>query len=381
MGRVKSHDFSLEIIDTLEYLDSWKDEWGRLSSHSEEIGLARNLDFVASFWEAFRGGSKLRILVVKDRDGRWVLASPMRIEVKLYRGIPMRTLGFLENGYMPSCGMLLNRDYTDDALPLISAELLSFREWDLVQLPKVRRDSVLMQYILEYADAEKLRHGVLPSIETPVIHIDGTWEDLLKARSRSFRKQLRKKHKRFDQLPGATIDAVYATPENARELVEKMSDVSARSWKRQTATDLSSSPASQFFLERLLRRMSAGNDAVVWFAFKDKHPIAYELHLRQGTVTYPLRADFDEAYQSISPGSVLEATIIQNLFDTTGIELYYSCGITYRYLMRWTDQTVKHNMVEIFAPRFLSKLGYHLEYGLMPILRCLGNELSGNRES
>jgi CelD/BcsL family acetyltransferase involved in cellulose biosynthesis len=373
--------YDIEIIDDVQIFRSSKEEWNRLSSTCEDIGLARNFDFIVSWWEAFRRGRKLRIVVLKDDSGRWVAVSPMYIETILYRGIPIRVLSFMENGYMPACGFLMSENLVESTVDHFCRVLFSFEKWEMVRLPKLPTLHPLIARIRRNAGDAGFRNGILPNIETPVIDICGTWDEFLKTRSSSFRKQLRSKRNRFSREPGTSIDEVVVESENVERLVQAMTDISAESWKSSTGADLASNPSARYFLERMLTRMSSekGN-ATVWFALKDGKPIAYELHLRQDDITYPLRADFNESFKDLSPGSVLEAAILEKMFASKELRKYYSCGTTYGYLMRWTDQTVSHSTLEVFSPSLSAQLGYRIEYGLIPILRKLSTGLSNLRQ-
>ncbi len=361
----------LEVVRDFRRLHELKGSWQSLSTYSREYGLYQDLDFLASWWEGFGVNHSFHLMVVTTDTGELVAASPMLVERATYRGIPLKVLRFLENGYVPSCGMLLHTEYFTSAVVRICEHLFSFEGWDMVSLAKLPESGGLSRQIVQSAVESGLRVGRLPSIITPVIDTQGSWDDYLKTRTTSFRKQLRGKVNRFNREPGATIRAVAVCESNVGELVRTMSRISASSWKAGARSDLGSDPKAQVFLEKLLSRLAVRNAATVWFAYKEDLPIAFELHLHPDMVTYPLRADFDESYKTLSPGSVLEAEIIKQMFASERIRTYYSCGMDYRYLMRWTDTTLQHETIEIFAARVLPMLGYDIEYGLMPLVRSM----------
>jgi CelD/BcsL family acetyltransferase involved in cellulose biosynthesis len=368
VGRNELH---LEVMEDFSRLNVLQQQWDDLVHSCDDVTLYHSSAFLTSWWEAFGRPHKLRLFVVTTPTREWVAVLPMLLESSRYRGLPVRILRFLENGYVPSCRVLVHRDFLDPALTLLCRQLFSFTDWDMVRLGKLPAECKERPCILRAAKAAKLSMGSLPSIETPIIHISGSWEDFLRQRSTSFRKQLRSKCNQFNRDQGMSIRAIKLTPKDVAAALEAMCAISAASWKHDAGTDLAACREAQTFVEGLCLRLAEQGNVMVWFAYKDDTPVAYELHLRQGQVTYPLRADFDERYRSVSPGSVLEQTILQHLFDSGDVRTYYSCGGTYRYLMRWTDHTVKHESIEIFARGLLPKACHMMEYGLMPITRQL----------
>jgi CelD/BcsL family acetyltransferase involved in cellulose biosynthesis len=270
---------------------------------------------------------------------------------------------------VPTCGWLLHPASFSAALEALLEATMTYESWDIVRLAKLPASSPLRDAAVSIARQTRRRYSVQPSIETPVIPISEPWEAYLKKRSASFRKHLRKNRNRFNRADGTVIDVIPASPNNTADLEARMSAVSKASWKRVEGTDLARDAAARRFIRHLLTRFGAREAAEVWFAYQGDRPIAYELHLRQRGTTYPLRADFDESYGAISPGAVLEAEILRRLFEAGDVHTYYSCGTTYRYLMRWTDQTARHEDLEVFSDALPAKAAYHIEYSLIPVAR------------
>jgi hypothetical protein len=345
------------------------DELEDLFEACDDVSLYHNPRFWMSWWEGFRGLRLLAVFLARAFSGQLVGAAPMIVSDTRYRGVPVRVLGFMENGYVPSSGWMLHRSFADVALRHLVEAVLSFESWDVVHLAKLPVSSPVLDAVVHRARRLGRRYGGLPSIETPVVPISDSWDDYLRRRSTSFRKHLKKNRNRFNKAEGTSIDRVPATADNARALVETMSRISRASWKRREGTDLARDDAAKRFIEHLLVRFGERQSAEVWFAYKGTKPVAYELHLRQRETTFPLRADFDEAFRDLSPGAVLEAEILHRLFDSRDVHTYYSCGTSYRYLMRWTDRTQPHEDVDVFSDALSSKLAYYLEYRLMPVTR------------
>ncbi|RPI79649.1 MAG: GNAT family N-acetyltransferase, partial [Desulfobacteraceae bacterium] len=100
--------------------------------------------------------------------------------------------------------------------------------------------------------------------------------------------------------------------------------------------------------------------------------IAFEFHLIYNRITYPIRADFNESFRHLSPGSILEAHILKDLFDESRIREYNTCGHTYDYLMNWTQDTRRYVNVELFNKGFKPRALHALEYSTVPFLKKMG---------
>jgi hypothetical protein len=97
--------------------------------------------------------------------------------------------------------------------------------------------------------------------------------------------------------------------------------------------------------------------------------VAFEYHLKHMGVTYPIRADFDETYHALSPGSLLEFFIMKKLFEDPAIRGANSCGATYHYLMNWATAVIDRVGFLIFNSRKYSRNLYLLESKVLPVAR------------
>ena len=153
--------------------------------------------------------------------------------------------------------------------------------------------------------------------------------------------------------------------------------VSARSWKADVGTDLVSSRDSRDFVHNVVERFGARDDVHLWIAYDGVTPVAYELHIVYRGRIYPIRADFDERYRRLSPGSVVEYAALKGMFEGDYADVYFSCAGDYRYLRHWTDERVQFCDIEVFSSSLKSYALFWFEYRVMPLVRVVRRWLRG----
>lgn len=358
---------SVRRITSYERFCAHASEWRALAAQCAPPTLIHDYDFVASWWKVF--GNGIELLVATTENGGWLGALPVLVSRERYHGVELRVLSCIDNGYIPTCRALLHPEHREAAFGAISQHLLSFATWDLVRFPKLPAHCLEQTVLAAQAQRLAIPHGTRANLTTPVIRLLNGWGGLLQARSKGFRKQLRNKCNRFRRTPGARIQAHPFNPDRAPALIEAMNQVSAASWKHSIGTDLSADERAPRFLNELSLRLGSSERATAWFAYLHDRPIAFELNLHYRGVSFPIRADFDERYRDLSPGFVLMTEVLSSLARQGGERVYYSCANAYDYLLRWTDETVVHETLEVFARRLRPLTCHLLSHHLAPRLR------------
>lgn len=357
----------LHILKRESDLIALQPAWQRLWERAETAGVQLHYNWVLAGWKAFHSQDQLQLLAVFAK-GQLTGVAPLVIFTDIYRGIRIRKLGFIRNAQSPANDFLILPGTEEAFLSLISRHLESFDGWDLVDLQRLDTGGATFAWLNGHYRRSCVRTGSRFNLESPFIRIDGDWCGFLRNRSPRFRKSLRNKLNRSRHLrvecssPGADPDA----------LVDEMLRISASSWRRTQGTDLGSSTGNTRFYRNLCALFAAGDQVRVWWLKQGDQAIAFEFHLESRGVVYPLRADFDENYRRLSPGSVLEHHLLRDLFARPGVREYNSCGHTYPYLMNWTGWTRCYQSFEVFSDSRTMRLLHGFEYRLLPLFRKAG---------
>lgn len=372
------------IIQDDADLTRLRETWSALLETHPRPLLPLSWEWISSWWESFRGGEPhsrhlhLWIHVFENERGPCAIIPLVRMRYRL-RGIPVWAAGSMANGHSPLWDAILHPDLGTQELDEIGGLLLGCPEIELWLFQRIAADSRLLHW-LNHRVGTMGRFGVLHTLRTPLVRTVGDWEAYLGQRSRMYRKGLRKKIRVFDAHSGTSVERV-SLRSGTDPVLEEVVEVSRRSWKRKVGHDLHSDSAGRAFLVRIIDRVGPHNQAEVWLARLNGRPIAYELHFRGAGVTYPIRADYDEDYGHLSPGSVVEYRAVESAFSDPAIEVYDTCAADYCYLRKLTDEVREVHDAAVFSRQPRSTALYLFEFWLMPVLRLVQKTLRPRRST
>jgi CelD/BcsL family acetyltransferase involved in cellulose biosynthesis len=359
---------NIRVLTTVKELESIKSEWDELLKNSGNDIINLTHDWIMAWWNNFGSPYTLYTILAYNASQKIVGIAPCMKVKSSYRGIPVNKITLMANGYSPSADIIAKKDQTEHVIKAIIRHLEDVPGWDILELTKIQKDGSTSAVILSYLEKKKKCYGIKDNIESPYVVINSDWTTFLSSKSQKFRKTLRNKLNRADNAGDLSIDKIMIKESSQADVVDMIS-VSQKSWKRQIQTDIMSTPCSVGFYKEICDRFGPQGLVSLFLLKKGDDPIAFEFHLTYNNTAYPIRADFDESFKHLSPGSVLESHILKTLFDESQIKEYNTCGHTYDYLVKWTDNTRKYINAEIFNENLRARSLYVLEYKVIPLLR------------
>lgn len=358
----------IKIIKSPEELGSLGQEWNALLKDSSNDVIYLTHEWIMAWWSSFGKGNSINVIAVYNEKGQLVGIAPMMRTNNRYRGVNITKICLMANGHSPSSDFIVSKEKGTEIIKAILDYLKGNSDTDIIELTKLDTNSRTYSIAFDYLTMNGNRIGIKESIESPFILINSDWETFFSGRSQRFRKAIRNKINRANKSVGISIEKIQINDSN-NPAMQDMFTVSEKSWKRQDGTDITSNPQSKNFHQEICDRFGPQGIISLWLLRKETIPIAFEFHLTYDNVVYPIRADYDESYKELSPGSILEYNIIKTLFDEAKIREYNTCGHSYNYLMNWSEDTRKHANIEIFCKNYKSSFLYSLEYQLIPLLR------------
>lgn len=357
-----------KIITATEELDAFKAEWNGLLKRSLSDVVHLSHEWVTAWWHNFGKGKELCVITVYNDRGELLGIAPLMRSAQSYRNIHVKKVSLLANGHSPSSNIIVSRENPEEVVDFMAERMLAMTDWDIMELTKVDQKNLACELFLNNLKKRNQPYGVKSNIESPFITIDSDWEAFFDRKSKRFKKSMRNKINRADKFEDISINRINIR--GGRDaVIGDMISVSGKSWKKKNGADLHTNNEAQGFYLDICDNLGPSGNIMVWMLSKGATPVAFEFHITYNGVVYPIRADYDDAFKSLSPGSVLEYNIIKTLFEESKVREYNSCGHTYDYLLNWTDCTRKLINVEIFNSGCRSYSLYALEYKLIPILR------------
>ncbi|QSP93693.1 GNAT family N-acetyltransferase [Marinobacter salinisoli] len=361
----------LIVVRSATEFECIREQWDSFVGKVNPVPLPMTFAWLWSWWKAFslEGGMEMEFRCVYQGPELVGVAPLVRLKHR-YRGVTVTLLKLAANGHSPYSSVIVDTALSPAARNRAFSLLTQVGAGEIGLFLKVEQDSELQHFLLDDPGRGKAhkRVGQKPSLRTPVVNINQSWEDFYRSRPRSLKKSLNHKMNRFRKYGGFTIheEKIRSTDQ---PIVEDLITVSARSWKSTVGNDLKSNTRSRQFLVNLIKVLGPSESLSAWVIRDKERPVAFELHLIFDNVVYPIRADYDSEYKAYSPGSVLECSALKHLFEQGRYQQYYTCADDYWYLSNWTTEYKDFCSIELFGDSLKLKALYFLEYRIIPMLK------------
>lgn len=359
-------EFTYRRVSNSEDLESLGTAWRALHASQPQQHLPMAHVWHTAWWENFGAELDLDVGCVFDADKLIAIAPLYSSDVRKH-GLSLRTTQFAGNGYSPFCDLLLDPELNTNQIDQVLQLLLLHNPGDVLSLGKLPADGIIAERAIEQS-ALPANIGIQPNLRTPVIRLQEDWEGFLKSRSRSSRKSIRRKLKRLQSEEALEVREV-CLQNSTDPVLEDIIAVSANSWKAELESDLRSDEQGRKFVWQLIDELGPQGGATAWMLYEQDQLIAFELHLSFDGVVYPIRADYDEAFAGLSPGSILMAFALKEIFSRGQHHTYDCCGNDYDYLRSWTDEILTYIDLEFFSFGTRASLAYAMKYKVAPLAR------------
>jgi hypothetical protein len=361
----------IELVRSSDGLASLQPEWDELASRSPAYPFTSHV-WQGTWWQAFgRPPRSLHTLVLR-RGGRVLGIFPLMLTRGRLRGIPLRMLTFAQSAQAPRADVLLREDD-----PQVLTELLEYLSaapgWDCLVLRKIPVSSPSLTMLQSSLRDQGYCYHLHQSLRCPYVRIDGDWEGFLQSRSVKFRKSCRNKLNRVQRSHRMEVEHICDWA-RFTSVYDEICEVSSRSRLVARQAALASRPERVGFYRRLAQQAASRGWLSVWTLRFDGRMVAYEYHLAVNGVNHGLLAAFDDDFEALSPGSVLDYHVVRQLF-LDGRAGYDQGGWEAFYKRRWTDQALEHVDLIAFPRRCRAALANRWEYGIVTWLRERRNQL------
>jgi len=214
----------------------------------------------------------------------------------------------------------------------------------------------------------------------PYVKTDMAWEDFLKSRSTRFKKASRNKKNKIKKAGTFEIRR-YSSPEEVEWALKKAFAIGLKGWKHSNENNsISSTEENKRFYSELTKHLSPMGDVNIWLLNFDGVDIAFEYHIRSNDQIVALTADFDETYRHLSPGSIIDFHIMQNIFESGNFIYNMGCGASF-YKDSWTDDAFRYKRVLFYRDSTYGKILGFAEKKVATGLKALRDKLKKRPET
>lgn len=192
----------LQVADTTQAFHALAPHWNALLRSSTRPSVFLTFEYLSTWWDVYSGSCKLRILSAW-KEGKLVGLAPFAIGFgrspsrRLLRHLSF--LGFHGSELPEFLDFIVAPGCEEALIPLFlqTATEEWRREWDVLYLNLVPSDSPKLNLLLSQSESGGFPGRILDSLPTPYLPLPGSWEELLRDKSKNSRKQF---HNHWNRL-------------------------------------------------------------------------------------------------------------------------------------------------------------------------------------
>ncbi|MHC4121170.1 MAG: GNAT family N-acetyltransferase [Planctomycetota bacterium] len=372
----------IEVVSDYDDLIALQDIWNNVLSQSRNDVAYLRHEWFLCWWRSFREDRKLFVLLIKEA-GETIGIAPFCLKKTIYRNlVAIDEMGFCANSISPRVDFIVVKNKEQTVIQLVMDYLLDRRQlWDILRLNKICTESPTCGILKTVLSKMKLPSRTTEGVRSPRVCTDGEWQTYFAGRSRKFKSCMRNKLNRVGRFGDVEIVRI-EEGEDLNRCLSIIFDVSSKSWKHGVGRSIAQKPDQATFYTYITESLGKKGWIRIWLLKYQDGCMAFEYQLVYNGVACPIRADFDEEYHYISPGSFLEYNIINRMFDDPGIREYDFCGDYYKYMLNWTPLVREHVNVAVFNNRLVSRSVGWTERRLAPALsRGIGLFVNENTQA
>ncbi len=330
--------------------------WNRLVERAGGHVFLRHEWFSAAWAWQRTDGASLSIACAYAGD-RLVGVLPLMRSPAAHPGT--RMLQFLSVPDAQWCDVLIEPELGAPVAQALAAQLMrESAAWDVLRLERLALGSQTTRWLAPALDEQGLAARLETVDSNLYVDLKTGWPDYLATLSRSIKKTHNLAVNRLARMGTPSVQWVTAATTDAREMNRHLDEVialSAQSWKHVTGKSFDR-PGPQAFIRALTEAAFAQDWLSLWFLRVGDVAVAMEYQLRFDGHLYAMRADFDESFKSLSPGTYLNFKMLEALFDG-GFDRYHMGPGNNPYKSRWSEAGEPVQQLTSYSPTVRGRAG------------------------
>lgn len=278
------------LLESVQQFQHSRDQWESLAGQGQpDIHLTG--DWILSWWEAFGDDGAVTCVIGIDAQGCFALI-PLLFKTRRLGLWPVRYARLLGNDFSSRSDVrvLRHEQLVRDALyRLIWSRGCMWFEcgW----LP-----AASCNYLTSGLEGVVVHR----CFDLPLVVFGNGWEDWLAAKSRTFRKTLRKAS---EQCENMTIRRFPDDFSDHMELLDCMDRVVDAAWSHAQGSSYRSSAADFRFMQAISQRFSAAGQLIATVLFDGQQPVSFAFGVQLGPRVFGLKTAYRQANENASMGT------------------------------------------------------------------------------
>ncbi len=348
---------------------AWAGAWDEFAGHHGDIGLFLRSPWMRLWWESFAGNGEPSIVVIREQGA---VRGIVPVQPRAHRDSSRRVslLASPTNDHSSYFGLLLHPSsaraavarFVDAVPPLLGCGHLDLDQ--LSELPEGTRA------LVQELRARRAPVSVREDYWAPWIDVAGEWAALQAALPSRLRNTLRRRGK-LAQSKGELRLKVVQSAEDLDELLDTLFDIEADSWKGREGSAIRCLPEVESYYRGVGHLAMAEGRLLLFLLTLQGEALAGSLCLRSGSTIFSLKAGHRESYDELSPGSLLQARIVEHLHGLSDVRVYNLLGSCDDWKMEWTHRALRRLRVTAYPASLAGRTQYWLQFGVADHLRRL----------
>jgi CelD/BcsL family acetyltransferase involved in cellulose biosynthesis len=330
-----------EVTDRAAFM-ALEPEWNALVEATAGELFYRH-EFLRIWIDNFAPSARLRVLTLRDSEGRLTAALPLLSERTTMYGVPVRQLSSAANAH--SCRFDLLAREPEAAAASFMAWLRADRSWDVLRLTDVPEGGAGWS-LLAKARSAGLSTGTWESLQSPYIPLPATREAFQATLQAKFKANCRRRRKKLEEKGEVTFERVEGGLALESALEEGFA-LEQSGWKGQRGTAMAQDSGTRGFYTELARDAAYSGRLSLYFLRLDGRPVAFHYGLTYGERYFLLKPGYDESLKECSPGQLLMEEVLADCISR-GLREFDFLGPDMVWKRDWTDKVRRHTWLSVF---------------------------------
>jgi CelD/BcsL family acetyltransferase involved in cellulose biosynthesis len=349
-GRVNLVGNGLRIKELRNYPEftALREPWNELADAGQVKSVFLRHEWFDAVWQWPQGTFRPLILAFYE-DRKLVGILPLAWQRPRIPGLGLRRLAPLQTPDTQEFDLITEPGQTNRVAQAFAHWLRRRRQgWDLLHLSGFPQGTGSPAAIAAALDQFGIPSEPGPDQVNLKVNLDCPWEDYYRGLSRRLKKNNNLNRNRLEKAASVDVRR-YEEALPGSEALAQAKVISARSWKSELGVTLNH-PGPGAFIDRLSQHASRNGWLSLWLLLLDGQAAAMEYQLVFGGQVHALRADFDPAWQELSPGGYLHHQQLRALFDQEGVTTYLMGPGSNPYKLRWSQQGETLKSLVVWSP-------------------------------
>jgi CelD/BcsL family acetyltransferase involved in cellulose biosynthesis len=364
----QAEDLRIEVVSSAADFDLLENCWDDLCNRAIESYPMLLHAWLRAWRQAFAATAECHVVLVWA--GKVLVgAAPFTLVVERRFLRTRRVLTLFVNSWVDRTHLLVAAEH--DALAIVAAIFGGLEQsgvdFDLVELGPLDDASPLTATLLVAMRERRWRVGVKDSLQSPCLKLPQDWEPLLASLSSGFRQSLRRKLRKVEAIPGASMRV-----SRDASCLDAISAISLETWQEDQHTSMCSTPAIRDFYATVIIDAAERGSLRCAVLELDGMPVAFDFNLMHRHTLHNFKLGYCKSCAHLSPGVALRAFLLRELYrgpDAAKPVEFDLMGASEPYKLEWTHAIRSHGCYLLFPRRLEPMVIWWAYFWLVPHIR------------